>query len=262
MKTKYFNRELIYTASITLLLLACSRSETSNRVAPLTQAQQESLKQADALTERGYDEKLKGENRGALELFEKAHTLIAGISPKQPEVLASNLDDRATIHLRTGNYSEARKLYSEAEAILESARIEDTKLYRGIKRRLDLLDAFESQGITCTEPLQPQTSSDAGPTEPYFPDLDQMHSVFELLKNDLVGCVARPQGSVTIGLVITGDGRIVTAETRGPLAGSPEGACLEKKLLELSARYRSKFPHFRACFRNFSYPFAIPKAPQ
>jgi hypothetical protein len=58
-------------------------------------------------------------------------------------------------------------------------------------------------------------------------------------------------------MVITGGGDVVLAEARGPFYGSKEGKCLADKFLAAAPEFKSSFPPFKACFRNFTFPFVV-----
>jgi hypothetical protein len=219
---------------------------------------------AKELTSRAYELKREGQNGAALKLFEKAHNILVGAKSHQSAAAASNLDDQATIYMRTGNYSRARDLFKEAISTLKSPSVTDDRLVSGIDRRLSTIAAFEKQGVVCREPLvpnppEPSQNADSGTNEglPYFPDKMAMERVFDKITNDLSGCVDKGSRPVAVRMVITGDGRIVVTETRGQLKSTEAGKCLAKQILAVAVKHKGEFPPFAACFRNFTHPFSV-----
>ncbi len=246
------------TALIAVLLtVACSTEQTSNKTKiNLTQKQTSALSDGKRLTEKAYDLKLIGQNSKALALFVKSHNILAKSMGKMSLPVASNLDDQAMIYLRTGNYARARKLFKNAQQILKTQASLDSRLAKGIERRLNTLKALEKHGVTCSEPLAPPPPVDAG-VSPYFPVLEDVHKVFGLINSQLQGCVKGTPGPIAVRLVVTGNGLILEAQTRSPLKGTPSAKCIEKRILNAAPEFTRQLPRFRACFRNFTYPFIV-----
>ena len=128
---------LLVSASI---VGACSKPSGGDRRAPSSipgdaPPKDARSKQADALTEEAYDLKLKGKNQAALERLQEAHRLLAEIQGAGSEAVASNLDDQATIYLRTGDYPKARALYNQALDLLRKRAPNEARLASGIERK-------------------------------------------------------------------------------------------------------------------------------
>lgn len=238
--------------------LSCSSEKSS---AQNSRKAEEARKLADELTEQSYDLKLSGENGKALELLQKASDLLLGEVGGKSALMASNLDDRASIYMRTGDFKKARRLFEEARAMAEElGEKENLRLLAGIDRRLETMEAMEKQGVTCSEPMKPAPPGDAGAgaaAEPYFPDVEQVQTVFAKMNERLNGCLKNPRRPVTLRMVITGRGKVVLAEARGPYYGSEQGKCLADKLMAAAPEFADDFPRFKACFRNFTYPFVV-----
>jgi hypothetical protein len=224
--------------------------------APLTEQQTQNKLAAKKLTEEAYDLKLSGHNGRALTLFVKAHRLYAETLGESSFEVASNLDDQATVHFRIGDPVRAKNLYGKANRILSGSGPDGDRLKAGIERRLQTAAAFEKRGITCAEPLEPSGLPDGG-LRPYFPNPGEVHPIFDRIGQALTGCIDGPPRQVSIRLVLTGDGQIVAARAKKPLGDSKQGRCLAEKLLEIGPKFTADLPRFRACFRNFTYPFIV-----
>ena len=218
-----------------------------------------------ALTEKGYDFKKEGRNRDALELFKQAAAKLEQATALRTEAFASNLDDRATIHLRVGNTAEAESLYLQAAELLDELDKKQTRLYAGVQRRLRTLEALKKVGGDCDEPLVPDATpvdaSDAG-TEaklPYFPDVAALQVAFGKFNLEIKGCLDDFPGAVPVWTVVTGDGRIALASVKSESIAPKTRDCIERQLMEISLRHRDQMPRFSACFRNFTYPLAFRK---
>ncbi len=248
-----------------LLTTSCakSREETPavEKQAPSTE-QSALLKEAKTLTEAAYDLKLEGRNREALERFEKAFALLNRAAGPESGDVASNLDDQATVHLRTGQYQRARALYRQALAIEKRRAPEGSRLASGVERRLATLDALEHHEHVCREPLTPKsegTEASSGPPLPYFPEKQALYTAYARMADELKPCLEKSHSSkpIPVWTVLLGTGRIVLARTEGPLAGTESAKCLETTLIKVSPKYADDMPHFSACYRNFKYPFLI-----
>jgi tetratricopeptide (TPR) repeat protein len=225
--------------------------------------------EVNRLTEKAYDLKQVGNNEGALALLEEAEGVLERAANLESEVFASNLDDRATIHLRMGHSEKARALYTEAETILQKLNQKETRLFAGIARRLDTMQALDSLGIVCDEPpvyketTVESTARNIGTTDaavlPYFPKDEDLQRAFGAFNLEMTGCVESSTGALPIWTVITGDGRIALSSVKSDSIDQGQKQCLEKKLFEISAKNRNLMPRFRACFRNFTYPLAFRK---
>ncbi|MCP4599602.1 MAG: tetratricopeptide repeat protein [Proteobacteria bacterium] len=247
--------------AVTVIGIACSSDQESKlskkNVAP---KKSPALVEADKITDQAYDLKLTGENGAALALFKRVGDMLVKTEGKDSQPVASNLDDQATIYLRTGNYARAGQLYREARKILDKTKPKDKRLAEGIGRRLAILDELGQRNIICAEPLEPKRPKDAGAdagTASYFPPIENAQKVFGRMCKRLNGCLKGPPRPVTIRLVITGKGQIIKAQTRGPMGSTKAAACLEKKILEVAPEFKESLPKFKACFRNFTYPFIV-----
>ena len=252
------------TLALSLLIVfsfgACGGKgkDTPPNKTSLTPEQKQAIARADELIERGYTLKKTGHNRAALNLFEQAGTILSQSAGKKSEQYASVLDDQATVLLRTGDYQKSRAFYNKAATILAEGGQSKGRLAEGIERRLKILDTLEKLGILCNEhlaPPEPGDAGDAGISPPYFPNLEEVHGVFAKINQHLGGCADRPIGSTPIRVVLTGDGRLIIAQARGNLGLTPQGECLEEKILTAAKQYVDAFPRFKACFRNFTFPF-------
>ncbi len=239
---------------------------------PLSAEAKQAQDTAAALTEKGYDFKQAGQNREALAAFEEAGGVLLPHRSELREAVASNLDDQATVYLRTGSFDQARKLYGEAMALLKAEGKEGDRLGQSVGRRLATLNALETHGIVCSEPMSPAMGAqDAGglhdaspPTEaaiPYFPELHDMYAGFAKLQGDLRGCVDASLlfSPISVWMVVTGDGQVVLSSAKHGIKGTPTGNCLEEKLEKVASKHRNDLPRFRACFRSFTYPFLFGK---
>jgi hypothetical protein len=215
-----------------------------------------SLAKAKELTEKAYDHKLLGQNGQALSLLKKAENILSAMHREASYEGASNLDDQATVLLRTGNFTTARKLYLKAQIVLKKIGQDNSRLAKAVDRRLHTLSTFEKNHITCSEPMEPKGNVE---TEglPYFPKSEEMEPVLNLLAKELGDCAAKQKRPVPVRLVITGRGNIVEAHVKGLFDHTEIGLCIEKQILARAPKYTSALPHFRACYRNITYPFAI-----
>ena len=112
------------SAVLTLALFYLRRAEPPPPSTPRPEASpspdhRRVLDAAKKLTEKGYDLKLEGKNGEALEMFERAEATLLRARDVSGAAIASSLDDRATIYLRTGNYKKAKALYHQALGILK-----------------------------------------------------------------------------------------------------------------------------------------------
>ncbi len=254
------------TASLLFSMPACF-GESKTKPSPQKAASDNipALAEARKLTDTAYELKLTGHNGRAMRVFDKVHALLVEATGPRSKQVASNMDDRATIHMRTGNYNGAKRLYRDALAILEMTSPKDERLIAGIKSRLLTLSELERRNIVCSEPLEPPTTDrakDAGAdggtvTPPYFPVVKEMHRGFGKLNARLKGCVKGASAPATMHLVVTGQGQIVEARARGPFAETETGTCLEKKIISIAPEFTDQLPRFSACFRNFTYPFVV-----
>jgi hypothetical protein len=242
--------------------VACNGPSGADRSAPLKASSKhvlEQLKKADQLTEKGYDLKLEGRNGEALALFEEARAFLVAAKGPSSEEVASNLDDQATIHLRTGNPKKARALYNRALAILNQVAPDGSRLTSAVKRRLATLDALEQNGVTCHEPLTPEPPSKDSAL-PYFTDKESVYDGLGKLAKALKPCFSKeiPQAPVSVWIVLLGKGEILLSRTQGDLAGTRAAACIESTLKEASRTNAPNMPRFSACYRNYTYPFLVP----
>ena len=244
-----------------LLTPACG---TKKDETPSEPVDAEAAAEARALTEKGYDYKKEGRNRDALDAFEKAAAKLEQGTALRTEDFASNLDDRATIHLRVGNTAEAESLYLRAAELLEELDKNQTRLYAGVQRRLRTAAALKKLGVDCDEPMVPDAksvdSSDAGQNKlPYFPDVADLQSAFGKFNLEIKGCLDDFPGALPVWTVVTGDGRIALASVKSESLSSERRECIEGRLTAISLRHRDLMPRFSACFRNFTYPLAFRK---
>lgn len=239
-----------------IALFSCSNpSATSTPAGAGTDAPDESALRAKPVIEEAYKHKQVGENGAAMARLEEALDII-GSGPgggKTGAAYASCLDDMASVNLRTGKRDEARNLYAEALGILLTLKNADPRLVNGIKKRLTLVSHMEKRGITCAEPSSPKTDSPL----PYFPDVEKMQVAIGALNPAVAGCAAGIPEAVTVRVFITGDGKAIHAEARGPHADSRIGRCVVTRLMD--AVPDAELPRFRACFRGFTYPFMVGK---
>jgi tetratricopeptide (TPR) repeat protein len=215
-----------------------------------------SLAKAKALTELAYDHKLLGQNGKALSLLEKAGNILSATHGEVGYEGASNLDDQATVHLRTGDFTTARKLYLKAKTVLQKIGQDNSRLAKAVDRRLHTLATFEKSHIICSEPLEPKGNTETG-SLPYFPNAEEMEAVLNLLAKELGVCAANQKRPVPVRLVITGRGNIVEAHVKGLFDHTEIGRCIEKQILARAPKFASALPHFSACYKNITYPFVI-----
>ena len=248
--------------SATLLWLdACGKKPDSTPPESVTAAVAAEVK---ALTEKGYDFKHTGNNRDALAAFEQAADKLEHADAVRTEEFASNLDDRATIHLRVGNTAEAETLYLRAVEILEELDKKDTRIYAGVQRRLRTLAALKEMGVECDEPMVPEAatadSADTGADNlPYFPDVEALQQAFGKFNLEIKGCLEDSASALPVWTAVTGDGRIALASVKSETVSKKTRECIERQLVESSLRHRDLMPRFSACFRNFTYPLAFRK---
>lgn len=215
----------------------------------------ESALRAKAVIEKAYKHKQVGENGAAMARLEEALDII-GSGPgagKTGEAYASCLDDMASVNLRTGDSDEARNQYVASLDILRAQKNADPRLVNGIEKRLALMSHMESRGITCAEPSSPKTDSPL----PYFPDVEKMQVAIGTLNPKVAGCADGIPEAVTVRVFITGDGKAIHAEARGPHTDSKIGKCVVDRLMD--AVPDAELPRFGACFRGFTYPFMVGK---
>jgi tetratricopeptide (TPR) repeat protein len=238
-----------------VLVVGCSRGNVSEEQ-PQTPDTTVAVANANALTEKAYDHKLTGQNGKALALFEEAGEILVSAHGEMHYLVASNLDDQATVYLRTGDFKKARERYQKAKAILKKTEQSKSRLDLAIDRRLATLDTFEKNAIACAEPLNPQEALETE-TLPYFPNPEETAPVFDKLAKELGGCVVAQKLPVPVRMVVTGTGRIVEAHVKGLYNHTKEGLCIEKNILELAPKYATALPPFHACYKNITYPFGI-----
>lgn len=254
---------LLYRVLLMLFMLGNASCATKEDKATI-ERRRAVLASAQELTERAYDLKRTGHNGPAQKIFKQVYEhLLPAVGPKS-EPVASNLDDQASVFMRTGDYDNARRFYTKALDILDDIDAPlDPYLADSIRRRIKTLDALERQNITCAELLLPPPSTvtaDAGPTAdylPYFPNIDDVYAVFAKMNARLTSCLQRPKQPFTVWIVLSSTGRIIRAETRNMLAGTPEARCVEERIMAINPEFKSQFPRFRACFKNFNYPFLL-----
>ena len=211
------------------------------------------------LTEQAYSLKKRGDNRKALAVLAKAQEIIvSGNGADSPEA-ASNLDDQASIYMRTGDFERARGLFLGAREILERSTASDPNLLSGVTFRLFILGELERQGIVCKEPLDPVDSPSTGPAD-RFPDMASMHRAMGKLNPTIAGCHDGPPRPIDVRVVVTGTGKIVAAKVFGPPSGSHKAGCVERGLV--SPTVDVDLPNFKACFISFTFPFKVGKAQQ
>lgn len=243
-------------AACLLLSLACGScggcgDESGPRVESLPTPARASAAAPDAakLLEEGYALKREGRNGAALERFERACALLERTAGPRDRLFASCLDDKATVMVRTGRYQEARELYERSLRILE--RHPAPVLREGISWRMKLLDHLGASGVRCAEPAEPRADDPL----PYFPDVGEMQTAIGRLGIRLRGCDTGGSRLVTTRITITGDGKPLMIEIHGREADTAVGRCIEKTLSE-SIR-AAELPRFSACYRPFTFPFAV-----
>ena len=237
------------------LFSCCNPSETSAPAAAGTATQDESALRAKPVIKEAYKHKQVGENGAAMARLEEVLEII-GSGPGAGKVgaaYASCLDDMASVNLRIGKHDKARDQYVTALGILSALPDADPRLVNGIKKRLDLVSHLANRGIICAEPSSPKTDSPL----PYFPDVEKMQVAIGALNSKVAGCAGGIPEAVTVRVFITGDGKAIHAEARGPHADSRIGKCVVDRLM--NAVPDAKLPRFRACFRGFTYPFMVGK---
>lgn len=260
--------------TIALAVLSCNKKSnkaSERRTAEVERSQSPLSKEAEALTEKAYDLKLEGRNGEALSLFTEAAEKIERAEGRKSTSFASNLDDRATIYLRTGSFDKAEALYRRAEDILKNIDQAETRLFAGVRRRMKTLEALQKMGIVCSEPMQPASSvadadskieaGESSKTEslPYFPKSEDLQRAFGIFNSKLKGCVDAMPGALPVWTVVTGDGRLALVSVKSEVIDKKTRACVENQLLEVSRRHPELLPKFGACFRNFTYPLAFRK---
>jgi tetratricopeptide (TPR) repeat protein len=240
-----------------VFFVGCSQNNApKEQKEKLDPSQNAPLAKVKALTEKAYDHKLQGQNGQALTLLKKAGKILSATYGKAHYEGASNLDDQATVYLRTGDFTTARKLYLQAQTALKKIGQDNSRLAKAVDRRLHTLTTFEKNHITCSEPLDPgQDTKTEG--LPYFPKAEKLEPVLDLLAKELGDCAPKQKRPVPVRLVITGRGSIVEAHVKGLFDHTEVGLCIEKLILELAPKYTSALPHFKACYKNVTYPFAI-----
>ena len=203
------------------------------------------------LTREAYTKKKVGDNQAALNEFKKLARMIKDELHADPYETASNLDDQASVLLRTGQSKTALKQYNEAREILARLESERAKeLLVGVDFRLRILKALGEKGVTCHEP--PKYNN---PDLPYFADKTEAYKAIAKVNATVRDCFEGPAKPVTVSVIITGDGRIVMTNPRGPKSDRSLGLCVADRLLKLGKIV--PFPQFGACFRPYSYPFAV-----
>jgi len=231
-----------------LLVLGCTGSKERSEPSPDDAAQ---IAKAEALVKEGYKLKQLGENGGALGKFIEACGLLEKSAGERSVKLASCLDDQASVHLRLGNADKASKLFERAFEMVMRSPDADSPLARGLAIRRELVRQLAAQKVTCSEPEVPPADSPL----PYFPVVTEMQDALGMLTPQVADCLDGAPKLVTMRLVITGDGRPVVVESRGPDYDTPLGKCIADRLMKLVPR--AELPRFRACFRGFVYPFTV-----
>ena len=259
---------LIASTALFAVVTACNTSTRNDAKQPNLPSPL--MKEANALTEKGYDAKQSGKNREALSFFEQAATKIKSAEGEKSEAFASNLDDQAVIYLRVGNSKKARELFRRAETVLMDLHAEKTRLFAGIRRRMATLDAFDKMGYACREPLDPivKAQNASGPADggasgdadiPYFPEPEKLQKAFGFFNSKMSACGDSFPASLPVWTVLTGDGRIAMCSVKSEDIDKKTRDCVEAELIELSRRFPERMPRFSACFRNFTYPLALQK---
>jgi hypothetical protein len=238
-----------------LLALCCALGGCSDpappQPAPTSAEAQALLARAQQLVQEGYAHKRDGGNGAALARFEEACALIEKAVGAETVDYASCLDDQASVHLRLGHADRAAQLFDEAQSITARHPGANRQLALGLRVRQELVRRLRQRGITCAEPATPPPDAPL----PYFPVVEEMQDALGRLTPQLADCHVGAPKLVTMRVVITGDGRPVLAESRGPEAGTPLGACIAERLMRVIPE--ADLPRFRACFRGFVYPFTV-----
>jgi hypothetical protein len=240
------------TCLLALVWLAC----TSGSPRATDQEREQALARASAIVDEGYRLKQRAENRAALAKFVEACDLLERSGAAGTPEVASCLDDQASVHVRTGNYEQAKRLYYDALRIASNAEGTDPLLLNGIRYRIGLLGRLEQQGVRCSEPAAPEAGADL----PYFPDIAEMQRALGALGPRVHSCASGAPRPVTLKVTITGDGKPIMAEARGADAGTRVGDCVENRISR--AIPGAALPRFRACFRAFTYPFPVGDIPR
>lgn len=223
---------------------------------------QEDEPEIKKIVDAAYDFKQTGQNGSAMALFKKAAVRIESSYGKKSEAYASILDDQGTCYLRAGNYGKARRLFKEANAILEELSLDNTRLFTGIQGRLEMLDAFEKNNIVCEESLEetvtlPISSQNKENAIPYFPTSESLYKVFYHMSREIKGCVEKTSKAIPVWNVVLGDGRLLMSSVISDDVSSDQAKCIEEKLSQAALKHRDDFPRFRACYRNYTYPLVF-----
>jgi hypothetical protein len=237
--------------ALSFVVTACSSPSSGATAADQEQARA----RAQALIDEGYLLKRTGMNRDALAKLTEACTLLESKLGAATAEVASCLDDRASVLVRTGDYEKAKNLYYRALRTATAAEGADPVLVNGIRYRIALLGRLEQQGIRCAEPGEPPAEA----ALPYFPEVEAMQRALAELGPQAHSCASGPPRPVTLKVTLTGDGVPVMAEVRGAEAGTEVGKCVENRILR--AIPGADLPGFRACFRAFTYPFPVGDIP-
>jgi hypothetical protein len=239
----------------TILLALASTPACSSKPAPTPAEIDQAKTAASILVQEGYKLKQTGMNGAALERFERACRTLEQTLGAETEELASCLDDQASVHVRTGDHTKALELYYRALRIAGQGEGVDPRLLGGIRYRIGLLGRFEKLGIRCAEPAEPPAEAPL----PYFPDVPAVQRVLGSLNPTVASCDSGLPRPVTVKVTITGDGVPIMAETRGADQGTAVGACLEERVIK--AIPNLDLPRFGACFRAFTFPYAVGALP-
>ena len=250
--------KLIYVLSLLLSVVSCSsKSEKDEKPSQKRGFEiHKALKKEHEAISKGYELKNRGENSEALKLFESACKNIERIDGSSSAQFGSCIDDMASIHLRTGDHQRALSLYNRALDIVSKANSADPKAVYDIKTRIDLVAKLEKAGVMCNEPGMPSKESPL----PHYPVVEDMQKAIGQLNDQIYDCKKGSPDVVTIRTIITGDGKVVHTEARGPYRGTDVGNCVVKKFEEIAPK--ADFVKFRACFRGFTYPFVVGDIPK
>ena len=230
-------------------VLACNGNKAASESTgtPLPRGKAEYQK----LTKEAYQLKKDGHNGKALAVLKEAIKLTEPHST----IYGSALDDQASVLVRIGKYKEAEEMFSESIRVLEDTAA-PAALTNGVKNRLNLLKKMKAMGIQCAEPEAPSANAEL----PYYPNIREYQNTLGSLTREVASChdsnIIEP---MMTRMVISGDGRLISARALDKFAGTDTEKCVVTRL-EANIDKLPLEP-FSACFRGFTFPFMLGKHP-